>query len=57
MIKTLRDATFPLAAQEAFAKGGGVGWEFREVDGGHEAFLTAPKAVADVVVDVVRSWM
>lgn len=56
MIKTLQDATFPVAAQQMFADGGGVGWEFREVDGGHEAFLTKPKEVADVVVDVLRSW-
>ena len=56
MIKTLQDATFPLAAQEMFADGSGVEWEFREVDGGHEAFLTKPKAVADIVVDVIKRW-
>ena len=57
MIKTSRDAVFPVAAQEMFAESSGVGWDVREFDGGHEVFLTQPEAVAKVVVEVVRGWV
>lgn len=56
MIKTLQDAIFALTAQQAFADSSGVDWQLREVAGGHEVFLTKSKAVADIVIEVVRSW-
>lgn len=56
MLKTTLDATFPPAAQEEFAEGSGVGWDVRDVEGGHEVFLTKPRDVANVVVDVVKGW-
>ena len=56
MIRCLQDAVFPIAVQQMFADGSGVGWEFKDVDGGHEAFLTKPNEVADIIVEVIKGW-
>ncbi|KAK5674393.1 hypothetical protein LTR17_027805 [Elasticomyces elasticus] len=55
-LKTMLDTTFPPEVQQMFVDGSGVNWEVVEVDGGHEAFLTKPKLVADAVLKLAESW-
>ncbi|KAK4956445.1 hypothetical protein LTR10_005970 [Elasticomyces elasticus] len=54
--KTMRDKTFAPEVQQMFIEGSGVKWEVVEIDGGHEAFLTKPKLVADAVLKLAKSW-
>jgi len=55
-IRTMLDTLFPPAAQDAFIESSGVDWRVVEVDGGHEAFLTKPAGVANIITDAVRRW-
>ncbi|KAK5689260.1 hypothetical protein LTR17_026387 [Elasticomyces elasticus] len=55
-LKTTLDTTFPPEVQQMFIDGSGANWAVVEVDGGHEAFLTKPKLVADAVLKLAESW-
>ncbi|KAK5121789.1 hypothetical protein LTR85_004664 [Meristemomyces frigidus] len=55
-IKTLRDHTFPPAAQDMFIANCGVEWKVVEVDGGHCAFIAKPEEVARCIVDAAEGW-
>ncbi|KAK3075870.1 hypothetical protein LTR53_000444 [Teratosphaeriaceae sp. CCFEE 6253] len=56
-LKTTLDTLFPPEAQQMFIDNSQVAWNVVEVDGGHEAFITKPKLVADAVVRIVECWI
>jgi len=54
-VRTLRDQTFPPAAQEMFMANCGVGWNVVEVDAGHRAFVAKPEEVGRCIVRAAES--
>ena len=41
---------------DSFADSCGVSWGVIEVDGGHEAFMTRPEDVAEVIINSAQMW-
>lgn len=56
-IHTVNDMTLPPADQDKFVNNSGAEWDVRRIDTSHSPFLSEPKMLASMVVEITKGFM
>lgn len=56
-IHTTKDQALPPFAQDMFVKNSGVEWDVRRIETGHSPFLSEPKQLASMLVDIAKGFL